>query len=509
MAAITCQTQATVIGGIPKDVFDTHSVVTGEEFAEATGKLADILLLRHREALRVASEMARRSADIREFFDSAAPVVFIYSSLLRRQQQVTEAQTLVDPDPTFKEELKAIAEAVSRVEAMETEIVSANALTRQRALAILEEQRQRREGLDIIGILEDVFEGVGEGLKAVLDGVSNVADEFGMAVGDLGREVNKGWNNVVREFSTGVENVFREITSGICRIIHGSPDSDKNGDNDGVNDGYYECMNEGFQVSVQIDGDGNVTGVGVDPPGIPGGTLTFNIVTDADRRAQEELIKKQKIAIREFNSAIKASFQPPPQYDFEKSLYTQIANSPENFFQPFGVTNSTLIIRDKDDPLKFIDRSGKEWASKLDYKISLTESQIGRTEVLIQSMDDVLIDRDFIMLGEFFFASKAVTDTAIDMITSVVTVPAQGALKLFGVTQDLASGDDVSLRLLVSLSNIPMFNAFESWMMLTTWQREAGEARASQKATRRLLKEQKKLLEDNLKELRNRKKVLP
>ena len=79
-----------------------------------------------------------------------------------------------------------------------------------------------------------------------------------------------------------------------------------------------------------------------------------------------------------------------------------------------------------------------------------------------------MISNEFIQLGTFWFASMAAYETAVGMVKDISSATAQDAMTLFAVTRDIATGDDISLRLLVNISGVPLVDTFEAWITLQT-----------------------------------------
>lgn len=460
-------------------------------------RLANLFRVRLEEATRVTAELARRTSDIAIFVEDAQPVVFVYSIVLERQRQVTSALMLSNPSPLLAAELKQISESTAKVLELERELIESNKKTRAKVRRIKREHQERLDRLNPLKILEGLTQAIGDGLSDLGDGLS----VLGEGLGDLGRGINIAWNDARREIWIGLTNVFREFTVGICRLQHGSPDKDKDGDGDGKNKDFYKCMDDGWQASVTFNGDGEVTDVMVNPPGIPI-PISIGLITDADREAQKRRIEERSEAVRQFNDAVRSHFQPGPDINLDHAFFGEIGSSPESFFKPFGAATYPLLERDESDTEPFIDKSGKEWPSKRAFKAALTEIHIGRIDSALTALNDDMITNEYIQLGAFWFASMAAYETAVGMVKDISSATAKGAMTLFAVTKDIASGNDVSLRLLVNISGIPLVDTFEAWITLQTWSTDAASAQASQIATKRFLREQKKLLEDNLKDLR-------
>lgn len=470
-----------------------NSIIDEATFITTKGnldRLASLFAIRHKEAVRVIAEIARRTSDIAIFIQDSQPVVFIYSLVLERQRQVKEIMLLDDPDPILQIELEKIAHSTNKVLKLERELVESNRVTRERIMQIKIDRQKRLDDLNPLKLLEQLAQAIGAGLS-----------EIGEEVGDLGRNINIAWNDARREIWIGVENVFREFTVGLCRLQHGSPDKDKDGDGDGKNAGFYKCMDEGWHASVTINGNGEVTDVTVDLPGVPA-PVSIKLITDADRRAEQKRIEQQAEFVRHLNRSIRDHFQPGPEINLNQPFFDKIVSDPSVYFKPFGQATFPLLQRDKADVEPYTDKNGKEWPSKRAFKAALTEIHIDRVDSAIIAIQNNLISDEYIQIGAFWFSSVAVYETAVGLVKDVSSATAKGAMTLFAITKDIVSGDDISLRLLVNISNIPLIDTFEAWITLQSWQTDSETAQRSQLELIEDLKEQKILLEENLKDLR-------
>ena len=263
-----------------------------------------------------------------------------------------------------------------------------------------------------------------------------------------------------------VENVLREITTGICRLQHGSPDnSEKDVNGDGVNDDYKVCMGEGFSVQVGFNGEGEATGIGGTLPGTGGVPIWIGLVTDEDRRRQEQRILAQNENINSINNAVQQQFHRDP--GFPELLAQLIETQPSDFIRPFGeMIKSNIEMIPNEQPYTSI--TGEKYPNKRAFLRELTLGQIGDLESMLSEINDYPLSNERMMIAQFAAATLAVATTTIAALGPLASPGVAAGFLIVGTFKDFNSGDDVTLRLLLRGAKLPYLVVGDAWSLLAT-----------------------------------------
>ena len=465
-------------------------------------EIVPLLVTRSAQAQRVFMEISQRASDVAKFCGDSEQAVKDYAILLQSQRAVLEARQLAAPNPIIQQEIDKIIGAEKSVSALAQTLAEENERTTQRVNDMRRARQALLDSLNPLKMLEDVFTAAGTAIadagRAINKGAVKLGKALEQGVRDAGHAIDEGWRHFWNEVTVVANNIGREILEGICRLQHGSPDrTDKDHDGDGINDSYLKCMNEeSWGVAVAVDEEGNTTGIGADLPGVPGGVLWVQLVTDEDVRREEARIEAERQYIRDVNAAVTNEFQPDPLMD--QALADLFNANPDQFLRPFGEPQVQLLKdHPSTDPAPYTDILGNTWTNKREFQIVLAKEELADIDAMLTELDEMPLDRNRMMLAQIVAAHVY----SFELTFALAGAATSGALIALGTAKDIISGEPVMINFLLRKKNIPYLDLYGSWIALNSIESDHADAVRSRREAKEKLENMKKLVRDKIEDL--------